>query len=180
MRWRPRTSAGSSIRDMKPENIFVLASSVVGLENGTQRSLQVKVLDFGISKAGPSDTSNLTRTGVIMGTPSYMSPEQARGRHVDPRADVYSVGACLYFMVTGRRPFDSDDPTSTISMVLTEDPVRPREIDNRIPEGLRAHHPACDGEGRQRSLRDDARARGGARQRLEQPAIEPLAHAVRS
>ena len=123
-------------RDMKPENIFVLASSIAGVETGTARALQVKVLDFGISKAGPSDTSNLTRTGVIMGTPSYMSPEQARGRQVDPRADVYSVGACLYFMVTGRRPFDSDDPTSTISMVLTEDPIRPREIDERIPEGL--------------------------------------------
>ena len=123
-------------RDMKPENIFVLASSIAGIETGKARSLQVKVLDFGISKAGPGDTSNLTRTGVIMGTPSYMSPEQARGRPVDPRADVYSVGACLYFMVTGRRPFDSDDPTSTISMVLTEDPVRPREIDERIPEGL--------------------------------------------
>jgi serine/threonine-protein kinase len=123
-------------RDMKPENIFVLASSIAGVETGTARSLEVKVLDFGISKAGPSDTSHLTRTGVIMGTPSYMSPEQARGRQVDARADVYSVGACLYFMVTGRRPFDSDDPTSTISMVLTEDPVRPREIDERIPEGV--------------------------------------------
>ena len=123
-------------RDMKPENIFVLASSIAGVEAGIARSLQVKVLDFGISKAGPGDNSHLTKTGVIMGTPSYMSPEQARGRQVDARADVYSVGACLYFMVTGQRPFDSDDPTSTISMVLTEDPIRPRQIDDRIPEGL--------------------------------------------
>ena len=123
-------------RDMKPENIFVLASSIAAVERGESRTLHVKVLDFGISKAGPGDNSHLTRTGVIMGTPSYMAPEQARGRPVDHRADVYSVGACLYFMVTGRRPFDSDDPTSTLSMVLTEDPVRPREIDQRIPEML--------------------------------------------
>lgn len=123
-------------RDMKPENIFVLGGSIGAVERGESRTLHVKVLDFGISKAGPGDHSNLTRTGVIMGTPSYMAPEQARGRQVDHRADVYAVGACLYFMVTGRRPFDSDDPTSTLSMVLTEDPVRPREIDQRIPEML--------------------------------------------
>lgn len=123
-------------RDMKPENIFVLAASVAAAPRGEWGTLRVKVLDFGISKAGPGDDSHLTRTGVIMGTPSYMAPEQARGRPVDHRADVYSVGACLYFMVTGRRPFDSDDPTSTLSMVLTEDPVRPREIDQRIPEAL--------------------------------------------
>jgi serine/threonine protein kinase len=123
-------------RDMKPENVFVLARSIAAVERGESRSLHVKVLDFGISKAGPGDNSHLTRTGVIMGTPSYMAPEQARGRPVDHRADVYSVGACLYFMVTGRRPFDSDDPTSTLSMVLTEDPVRPRQIDQRIPEML--------------------------------------------
>lgn len=123
-------------RDMKPENVFVLGSSIAAVDRGESRTLHVKVLDFGISKAGPGDNSHLTRTGVIMGTPSYMAPEQARGRPVDHRADVYSLGACLYFMVTGRRPFDSDDPTSTLSKVLTEDPVRPREIDQRIPEAL--------------------------------------------
>jgi serine/threonine protein kinase len=123
-------------RDMKPENIFVLGSSIAAVERGESRTLFVKVLDFGISKTGDRESSSLTRTGVIMGTPSYMAPEQARGRVVDHRADVYSVGACLYFMVTGRRPFDSDDPTSTLSMVLTEDPVRPRDVDPRIPEML--------------------------------------------
>jgi serine/threonine-protein kinase len=123
-------------RDMKPENILVLASSIAAVERGESRTLRVKVLDFGISKVGHGDGVHLTRTGVIMGTPSYMAPEQARGRPVDHRADVYSVGACLYFMVTGRRPFDSEDPTSTLSMVLTEDPIRPRQIDPRIPEML--------------------------------------------
>lgn len=123
-------------RDMKPENIFVLGSSIDAVARGESRTLHVKVLDFGISKAGPNDHENLTRTGVIMGTPSYMAPEQARGRPVDHRADVYAVGACLYFMVTGRRPFDSEDPTATLSMVLTEDPARLREIDPSIPEML--------------------------------------------
>ena len=65
-----------------------------------------------------------------------MSPEQARGRPVDLRADVYSTGAALYYALTGKRPFDADDPTSTISMVLTQDPPRPRSLDERIPEAL--------------------------------------------
>ena len=123
-------------RDMKPENIMILKSSIDAVAAGEVHAVTVKVLDFGISKAGGSDRTHLTRTGIIMGTPSYMSPEQARGKPVDLRADVYSTGAVLYFALTGRRPFDSDDPTSTISMVLTQDPPRPRSIDPRIPESL--------------------------------------------
>ena len=123
-------------RDMKPENVFVLKKSIEEYEAKRAKDLQVKILDFGISKVGGDSRTHLTRTGVIMGTPSYMAPEQARGKQVDHRADIYSVGAVLYFAITGRRPFDSDDPTSTISMVLTQDPVRPREIDPRIPEAL--------------------------------------------
>ena len=123
-------------RDMKPENIMILKSSIDAVAAGEVHSVTVKVLDFGISKAGGSDRTHLTRTGIIMGTPSYMAPEQARGKPVDLRADVYSTGAVLYFALTGRRPFDSDDPTSTISMVLTQDPPRPRSIDARIPESI--------------------------------------------
>jgi serine/threonine-protein kinase len=123
-------------RDMKPENIFVLKSSVEAFTSGETQPLTVKVLDFGISKAGGSERSHLTKTGMIMGTPSYMSPEQARGKKVDQRADIYSTGAVLYFALTGKRPFDSEDPTSTISMVLTQDPPRPRSIDPRIPEAV--------------------------------------------
>jgi serine/threonine-protein kinase len=123
-------------RDMKPENIMILKSSIDAVAAGEVHAVTVKVLDFGISKAGGSERTHLTRTGIIMGTPSYMSPEQARGKPVDLRADVYSTGAVLYFALTGRRPFDSDDPTSTISMVLTQDPPRPRSIDPRIPESL--------------------------------------------
>ena len=123
-------------RDMKPENVFVLKSSIDALASGEVHAVTVKVLDFGISKAGGSEREHLTRTGVIMGTPSFMAPEQARGKVVDLRADVYSTGAVVYYALTGRRPFDSDDPTSTISLVLTQDPPRPRSIDPRIPENL--------------------------------------------
>jgi serine/threonine-protein kinase len=94
------------------------------------------VIDFGISKIGDSPGTALTKTGMIMGTPAYMAPEQARGEHVDHRADIYAVGAILYCAVTGRRPFDRGDPTATLMAVLTEDPPRPRSIDPSIPEPL--------------------------------------------
>jgi serine/threonine protein kinase len=113
-------------RDMKPENVFLV---------GEGPNKRVKVLDFGISKAAQRNT-NLTRTGTIMGTPSYMAPEQARGEGVDHRADVYAVGATLYHLVTGSKPFDADDPGAILTAVLTEEPVRPRTIEPRIPEGL--------------------------------------------
>jgi serine/threonine protein kinase len=113
-------------RDMKPENVFLVERDGVPV---------VKVLDFGISKAGSGNT-HLTKTGMIMGTPSYMAPEQARGESVDLRADVYAIGALLYHALTGRRPFDSDDPAVTLNMVLTEEPPRPHALVAEIPEGL--------------------------------------------
>jgi serine/threonine-protein kinase len=113
-------------RDMKPENVFLVERD---------GAMVIKVLDFGISKAA-SPEANLTRTGMIMGTPSYMAPEQARGENVDLRADVYAIGALLYHTLTGQRPFDSDDPTSTLNMVLTEEPPRPRSLAPEVPEAL--------------------------------------------
>lgn len=113
-------------RDMKPENVFLIPRD--GLPH-------VKVLDFGISKAAHGNT-HLTKTGMIMGTPSYMAPEQARGEKVDHRADVYAVGALLYSLLTGLRPFENDDATATLTLVLTSEPPRPRSIDPQIPEGM--------------------------------------------
>ena len=119
--------AGIVHRDMKPENVFLV---------GEGPNMRVKVLDFGISKAAQNNT-NLTRTGMIMGTPSYMAPEQARGEAaVDHRADVYAVGATLYHLLTGQKPFDAEDPGSILTAVLTEEPVRPRALEPRMPEGL--------------------------------------------
>jgi serine/threonine-protein kinase len=114
-------------RDMKPENVFL---------TGDLSSPIAKVIDFGISKMGDSPGTALTKTGMIMGTPSYMAPEQARGERVDHLADVYAVGAILYCALTGQRPFDRGDPTATLTAVLTQDPPRPRSIEASIPDSL--------------------------------------------
>jgi len=114
-------------RDMKPENVFL---------TGPIAHPTVKVIDFGISKVGDAGGTALTRTGMIMGTPSYMAPEQARGEKVNHRADVYAVGGILYRSLTGRKPFDSDDPSATLTRVLTEEPERPRSLDATIPQAL--------------------------------------------
>jgi serine/threonine-protein kinase len=114
-------------RDMKPENVFLV---------GDMEAPIVKVLDFGISKIEGPGGASLTQTGMIMGTPGYMPPEQARGGKTDHRADIYGVGAMLYRAVTGQLPFDSDDAAEALSMVLTRDPPRPRSIEASIPEAL--------------------------------------------
>jgi serine/threonine protein kinase len=113
-------------RDMKPENVFLV---------GEPTDPVVKVLDFGISKQQNADNA-LTQTGMVMGTPSYMAPEQARGAKVDHRADIYSVGGILYRALTGQKPFDADEPAAILTAVLTEEPPRPRSVDPSIPEAL--------------------------------------------
>jgi serine/threonine protein kinase len=114
-------------RDVKPDNVFLVG-------RGAQRV--VKVLDFGISRVNDAATANLTKTGMVMGTPAYMPPEQARGARVDFRADIYAVGALLYEAVTGQRAFDDDDPVTTLASVLTRDPPRPTVLNSALPPGL--------------------------------------------
>jgi serine/threonine protein kinase len=116
-------------RDMKPENVYL---------TGNLDAPVAKIIDFGISKAADATGSNLTKTGMIMGTPSFMAPEQARGDKVTHLCDVYATGAILYTLVTGKRPFDKPDATATLTAVLLEEPARPRSIDPNIPEGLEA------------------------------------------
>jgi len=115
-------------RDVKPENVFLVGDAVWPV---------AKVLDFGISKVdeGPGGSS-LTRTGMVMGTPGYIAPEQARGSRVDHRADIYGVGATLYHALTGQLPFDSEDSAEALARVLTEEPPRPRSINPEIPVAL--------------------------------------------
>ena len=113
-------------RDIKPENVFLV-------EQGGRRV--VKVLDFGISRIGEGAAS-LTKTGIVMGTPAYMPPEQARGARVDHRADIYAVGAILYEAVTGKPPFEGTDMMATLSQVLAQEPVRPCTLNAALPPEL--------------------------------------------
>ena len=102
-------------RDIKPENIVL------------RRDGLVKVLDFGIAKLTSADRESkadhlTTKTGVIMGTASYMSPEQARGQKVDQRTDIFSVGAMLYEMLSGERPFEGETMADVMAAVLVKEP----------------------------------------------------------
>ena len=109
-------------RDIKPQNIMLFT-------DGT-----IKVMDFGIAKFARDD--NGTATDQAIGTVHYISPEQARGDETDEKSDIYSVGVMLYEMLTGQKPFDTDNPISVAVMHMQQTPERPRAINPNIPAGL--------------------------------------------
>ncbi len=120
-------------RDLKPSNI--LMSSESGTDSA-DAGLTPKVTDFGLAKQFDS-TESLTRTGAVVGTPSYMSPEQAGSRKdLTPAADVYSLGAILYELVTGRPPFQTSHPLDTLLLVLEQDPIPPRDLNPSVDRDL--------------------------------------------
>jgi serine/threonine protein kinase len=96
-----------------------------------------KITDFGLAKQ-LEDDSNQTRSGAVLGTPSYMAPEQARGEihAISPATDVYALGAILYEMVTGRPPFRAARPLDTVQQVISQDPVPPRRLQPKVPRDL--------------------------------------------
>jgi hypothetical protein len=111
-------------RDIKPANLMLTADDTV------------KVTDFGTAKILQFGTVH--QTAHVMGTPSYMSPEQVKGRAVDGRSDIFSLGVLLYEMVTGEKPFPGQNITTVIYKIVNEDPVPPRQIDPSIHPGMSA------------------------------------------
>jgi formylglycine-generating enzyme required for sulfatase activity len=116
-------------RDIKPQNIMV--------EDSSGENPRIYVLDFGLARQS-SAHSSLSASGVIVGTPQYMPPEQAQGRpeQVDARSDVYGLGAVLYRLLTGVPPFTGDDPSRVLYRVVHEEPLPPRRIDPTLPRDL--------------------------------------------
>ena len=111
-------SQGIIHRDIKPANIMILTD------------YKVKVMDFGIARV---DSSSMTRTGIAMGTPNYISPEQLSGKQIDRRTDIFSLGVVMYEMLVQRRPFRGENLTSLIYNIVNNDPEPPSSLDPSIP-----------------------------------------------
>ena len=132
-------SAGLLHRDLKPGNVMLVDPPPKPDANGHIRlgGIRVKLCDFGLAK-DISDESDLTQTGVVMGTPGYMAPEQAMGQHknLTPATDIHALGAILYELLTGQPPFRGESPLETIRMAVDKDPVAPRKLRAGIPIDL--------------------------------------------
>ncbi len=165
-------SAGILHRDLKPDNVMVSKDGFV------------KILDFGLAKlaAGPIDgVSGLetvarpaTSLGAVVGTVGYMSPEQASGRPADFRSDQFSLGAVLYEMVTGSKPFVRNTSAETLVAIIREEPEDPAKLNPRSPAPLRWLIERClekDPEDRFSSTRDLARDLGSLREHLSESSV---------
>ncbi len=119
------THKGSLVhRDLKPSNILIDDDDLV------------KIVDFGLAAAAREGESRLTKTGIILGTPTYMAPEQVKGQKVDAKTDIYSLGIIMYEMFTGRPPYVADDPMGILFQHMEAKAKPPREMNPDIPEEI--------------------------------------------
>ncbi|OAI57722.1 hypothetical protein AYO47_01645 [Planctomyces sp. SCGC AG-212-M04] len=121
-------------RDLKPSNILL---APISNASAGQFPYRPRITDFGLAKLGTSDSS-MTQSGRILGTPSYMPPEQAAGhlREIGPASDLYALGAVLYACVTGRPPFQAASALDTVRQVIEQDPVSLRQLNSTVPADL--------------------------------------------
>jgi serine/threonine-protein kinase len=126
-------------RDIKPANVIITTTGAV------------KVMDFGIARALHGAASTMTQTGMVMGTPQYLSPEQALGKTVDHRSDLYATGCMLYELLTLRPPFVGETPLSVVYQHVQDEPQVPSAVNGRVPpelDGLVMHALAKDPDDR--------------------------------
>jgi len=159
-------------RDIKPDNIIV---------NGNR----VKVLDFGIAKqvglettTPDSTTGFITQQGMILGTINYMSPEQALGKSVDRRTDIFSLGIVLYEAATGRLPFRGETLTETITQIVRDEPVDPIRINATISPGLNAIIQKCLRKQREERFENASALSNALDQQLGAASTSPMTQAV--
>ncbi|HWC35622.1 MAG TPA: Stk1 family PASTA domain-containing Ser/Thr kinase [Mycobacteriales bacterium] len=117
-------AAGIVHRDIKPGNVMITPSG------------EVKVMDFGIARALTSSTATMTQTAAVVGTAHYLSPEQARGEHVDARSDIYSTGCLLYELLTGAPPFTGETAVAVAYQHVREDPLPPSQVEPDVPAAV--------------------------------------------
>jgi serine/threonine protein kinase len=121
-------------RDLKPANVLLRPKDASALTDAEFRpeAYEPVLTDFGLAKNLRGD-SKQTRSGALLGTPSYMAPEQAKGQIVGPPADIYALGAVLYDLLTGRPPFRGESVVDTLNLVQHTEPVPPRRLQPRVP-----------------------------------------------
>jgi serine/threonine protein kinase len=166
-------------RDLKPENLMMLRA-----KNDDERDAYlVKVCDFGIAKITETDEEGgkpdgpagqkLTTQGLVVGTPEYMSPEQARGEKLDARSDIYSIGVILYQLLTGRTPFTGDTPLAVVLKHITEVPPPPSVHYAGVHKGLEAVALKAIAKDRNERFQSARAMRNAIRESLETGALRP-------